>query len=131
MNTKNVVIASIMVIFIVCAFTISYKRLYKFDNIQYWKQAVHAEPKSIKNRWTYATELYDSGNIKAAEIEYRSALKLDPKSSSVKYSLGALLFKSGRHEEARNYWQSIVDTGQNKSLIKKAKQTLDISLQEK
>ncbi len=128
MKIKNI-IAIFSVIIIIAG--IYCKKNFNSENslndVEFWKRAVNEEPNSTKNRWFYASELYHSGNIRQAEIEYRLAIQRDPKSSSVKDSLGWLLYKSGRVDEARTMWQDIVRTGKNKSLIKEARKALDMS----
>ena len=60
-------------------------------------------------RFALAEVLADLGDLPAAEVEFRSGLAADPGDIAARYSLGWVCQHQGRLQEARDYYEQVLD----------------------
>jgi len=66
------------------------------------------DPRSVSEALKRATELHESGDLKAAELGYRQVLATDPQSEKALYCLGQLMATKGRHGAAIRLFRTLV-----------------------
>ena len=64
----------------------------------------------VESRWRLAQILKEQGQLGDAEDLLREALAMDPESDPVRWQLGAVLHRGGRHEEALAYVEPLRET---------------------
>ncbi len=70
------------------------------QSISRYQRLIAKSPKDSSLANNYAYTLMESGDLQAAELEYRRALSLDPKCEAASVNLGMLLARQQRFDEA-------------------------------
>lgn len=79
------------------------------------ERAVEVDPRSAEVRLDLGRAYEAAGNFEKAEAAYRKTLELDPNLNNAHYTLGTLLARQGRREEAREHitlYQTAFEKGQ-------------------
>ncbi len=80
------------------------------DEITGLREALNLSPDNIKLRQMIASKLFDARQYEEAEIEYRAAMQLDPRSTELQHGLAKAFHAQGKHSYALLLTEKIVES---------------------
>ena len=81
---------------------------------------IEAQNKKSRTLIRNGNSSYQNNNFDKAELNYRKALVIDPKSKSANYNLGNTLYSQQKFQESQEYYEKSIDKNDDKFLRARA-----------
>lgn len=105
---KPALAAAVSLAAVLAVLTFVQSRIWR-DSVSLWTHAAQVDPRSDKSALNHASALVAAERLTEAEAIYRERIAMNPDQGDARYSLGMVLYLSGRMDQAVEEFRRLVE----------------------